>query len=140
MVSIDKINDNEKLIVEILTMIDDKLAPENSPETENIEEIIGYGMDLANLAGNSAKALADSKEILYQRELIFMQSNEHLWDRPTILKKMMDGTLATQHKNCIWADRINAAIAHKLEFYRTIVSKYKEEMKISAMQQFNNRQ
>lgn len=121
----------------ILEMLDDKLSPEQSPETDNIEEIIGYGIELANLSGNSAKAIADAKELLLKRELLFMKGNEALWDKPTVLKKMMDGHLAENHKMVVWSDRINAAIGHKLDFFRSVVSKYKEEMKLSQMQQFN---
>lgn len=137
--NLQDINKKEEELINTLEQIENALSPETAPSPEDIEGIIGSGIEIANLSANSARCLADAKQILLHRELLFMKANENLWDKPTILKKLMDGTLSEQHKNVIWADRINAAIGHKLDFYRSIVSKYKEEMKLSQMQQINNR-
>lgn len=128
----------EKLLTD-LQFIDDLLQMDQVPDAEDVDAIIGHGMEIANVAALSAKTLADAKAVLLKRELLFMQANEQLWDKPTVLKKLMEGNLADNHQAVVWADRINAAIAHKLEFYRSVVSKYKEEMKINAMQNFNTK-
>lgn len=133
----EELNRREKELLDILEMMDNKLDIEQSPDAEDIDGIIGYGIEVSNLSANSAKAMADAKELLLTRELIFMQSNPQWHESPTLLRKMMDGTLAVNHKYVIWSDRINAAISHKLDFLRSVVSKYKEELKLSQMQQFN---
>lgn len=137
--NLEDLKNQEAKLLESLNMMDDKLCPKKSPDAGDIDGIIGYGIEIANMAGNSAKAVADAKELLLNRELIYMSANEQLWDKPTVLKKLMDGSLAVNHKYVIWSDRINAAIAHKLDFYRSIVSKYKEELKLTQMQEFNAR-
>lgn len=114
---------------------DEQLDETHSPEGDDIEGIIGYGMQLAAIISLIGKTLAEAKELLNKKELIYMQANEHLWDRPTVLKKLMEGSLAEYYKNVTWADRLSSACTHKMDFYRSVLSKHKEEMRMQM--QFN---
>lgn len=125
------IDELEKTVKENLDFADLELSEERSPETESVDEVIGYGMRLAAIIGNIAKTLADAKRLLNMRELQFLQANKDLYDKPTILKKMMEGTLADYYYYVLLADRLSAACTHKMDFYRTVVSKYKEELRMS---------
>lgn len=124
-----KIDELEKIVKENLEFAELELSEERSPESESVDEVIGYGMRLSAIIGTIAKTLADAKKLLNMRELQFMQGNKDLWDKPSVLKKMMEGTLADYYYYVLLADRLSAACTHKMDFYRTVVSKYKEELR-----------
>jgi hypothetical protein len=118
-----------------LNFIDVKLSEKSSPGAEDVDGIIGHGMELAAVVGLCAKTLADAKRLLNMSELRYMNENRDLWNKATILRKLMDGTLAEENSLVTWADRLMSACTHKMDFYRTVVSKYKEELRLNN--QFN---
>lgn len=128
-----EINDLRNRVQTNLKFIDGKL--ETAPSPEDIDGIIGHGMELAGVIGLCAKTLADAKKLLNLCELNYMNENRDQWDKATVLRKMMDGTLAEENSLVTWADRIMSACTHKMDFYRSVVSKYKEELRLNN--QFN---
>lgn len=119
----------EQIVKTNIQFVDDKLSEANSPSGEDIEGIVGYGMELAAIISMIGKSIADAKNLLSKHELIFMKANEDLWEKPTVLKKLMEGTLADYYTMVIHADRLSAACTHKMDFYRSVLSKYKEELR-----------
>lgn len=119
-----------------LTFIDGEIDEAHSPDGEDIDGIVGHGMRIAGLIGLCAKTLADAKKVLNLAELNFLQNNKDLYDKPTILKKMMEGSLADEHHLVLWADRLMSACTHKMDFYRSVLSKHKEELR--NVNTFNN--
>lgn len=121
-----------------LEFVDKIISSEKTPSPEDVDGIIGHGMEMAASIGLCAKNMADAKELLAKRELEFMNDNRDLWDKPTILKKMIDATLAEENALVTWSDRLMSAYTHKMDFYRSVVSKHKEELKMN--QQINQSQ
>ena len=120
-----------------LTFVDSEIDESHSPEGDDIDGIVGHGMRISALIGLCAKNLADAKKVLSISELQYLQANKELYDKPTILKKLMEGSLADEHHLVLWADRLMAACTHKMDFYRSVLSKYKEELRNTNT--FNNR-
>lgn len=114
-----------------LESVDKIVTPDLAPSPEDMEGIIGHGIELSNAIGTMAKLLADAKLVYNLKELEFMQANEDLYERPTILTKKMSASLAHECALVTWADRLMAACTHKMDFYRSIVSKYKEELRMN---------
>lgn len=129
------IEELEKQVTTNINFCDEQLDESHSPDGEDIEGIVGYGMQLAAIISLIGKTLAESKELLNKKELIYMKANEHLWEKPTVLKKLMEGSLAEYYKNVTWADRLSSACTHKMDFYRSVLSKHKEELRMQM--QFN---
>lgn len=128
----------EELEIEVksdLNFIDDKLGEQNSPSAEDIEGVVGYGMELAAIISLTGKTFASAKKLLNLKELNYMNENRDMWNKPTVMKKLMEGELADYYAMVTWADRLIAACTHKMDFYRSVISKYKAE--ISLNQQFN---
>jgi hypothetical protein len=117
-----------------LSFLENELNPDTSPEPEDIDGIVGHGMQLAALISLAAKCLSNSKLLLNKKELIWMQANPDLWNRATILKKMMEGNLAEYYSYVTYSDRIMAAMTHKMDFYRSVISKYKQEQELNRIQ------
>lgn len=121
-----------------LEFISNELSEANSPENGDIDGIVGHGMQLAAIIALTGEVYAKANKLLKMKELRYMNENQHIWDKPTVLKKLMEGTLAAYYANVLLADRFNAAITHKMDFYRSVLSKHKEEIRASI--QFNQTQ
>lgn len=117
-----------------LNFVDEQLDEAHSPDKEDIDGIVGYGMQLAAIISLAGKTLADAQQLLRMKELVLLKTYEHMWEKPTILKKLMEGTLAEYYQKVTWADRLCAACTHKMDFYRSVVSKYKQEIALQMMQ------
>lgn len=118
-------------VIENINAIHKVVSPEIHPDEHDIDGVIGHGMELSNIMGLCAKTIADAKKLLGICENEFLTSREDLYDSPTVLKKLMDAQLADENSLVTWADRLMAASTHKMDFYRSIVSKYKEELKLN---------
>lgn len=121
----DKLEETVDLGIELVEKIFS-----SEPSAEDIQGIIGVGTDIANSSGLIAKTLVQAQELLKMKELHFMNTNQGLWNTPTVLKKLMEGNLAKYYAKVLLMDRYSAAAVHRLEFYRSIISKYKEELKL----------
>lgn len=129
------IEELEQQVITNIDFIDEQLNEQHSPDGQDIEGIVDYGMQLAAIISLCGKTLAEAKQLLNRKELIYMQSNKDLWDKPTVLKKLLEGNLAEYYSMVVHADRMSAAITHKMDFYRSVLSKHKEELRMQM--QFN---
>ena len=127
----------EKKVKDNLEYLDSIFDELREPSAEDIDRIIGHGMILSSVSGLLSKTLVDANRLLKMKELYFMNTNQGLWNSPTILKKLMESNLSEHHSYVLLADRYLAACVHKMDFYRSILSKHKEELKMNST--FNQR-
>lgn len=120
-----------------LHMVDTKL--DISIDPENIEEVLSHGMELGELIGFSANCCARAEQILKHRELSVIMEHQALYSKPTILAKLVSATCYEEIALSVWADRLNSSIRHKMDFYRTAISKYKTELE-TRLRESNTRQ
>jgi hypothetical protein len=118
----------ENTLKESFDTLDKLFSPGMEPHIEDINGIVGYGSELSACAGLVAQTLTLSTQLLRMKELLFMNENQGLWEKPTLLKKLMETNLHQYYANVMLADRYSAALVHKLDFYRSLISKYKQEI------------
>lgn len=112
--------------------------------SEDPQEVVFRGNDLVVYLARSAKMLADAKQIYNrQRKDETMQIIEKfIIDKKLSAKvqnALIDGLCADIKYLVDWLERINAAITHQIDWCRSVVSKNKEEMRLSNLgKEFNN--
>lgn len=119
----------EKLLRSHLEMIDSHI--DLDVNEENVQEVSNHGMRLAELIGFSANCCARAEQILKHKEMVVLMANKDLYAKPTILSKVVSSSCYEQWALVTWADRLNGSIRHKMDFYRTIISKWKTEAELS---------
>lgn len=121
----------EKKVKENLEYLDSVFDEMREPSHEDIDGIMGHGIVLSSVSGLLSKTLVDANKLLKMKELYFMNTNQGLWDKPTVLKKLMESNLSDYHSYVLLADRYLAACVHKMDFYRSVLSKHKEEIRMN---------
>lgn len=127
----------EKKVKDNLEYLDGIFDESREPSPEDVDGIIGHGMILSSVSGLISKTLVEANKLLRMKELYFMNTNQDLWEKSTVLKKLMEANLNEYHSYVLLADRYLASCVHKMDFYRSILSKHKEELKMN--QTFNQR-
>ena len=124
-----------------LTNIDSFL---NITCSEQIEEIVARGNDLAVYISRSGKLLADAKHHLNAK--LKSEVFETLKDTAKqagatskAVNKIIDSLCADDQYLVDWADRINRTATHQLDWARSLVSKAKAEMSITPNMYNNSR-
>lgn len=97
--------------------------------SENIDEAVVRGNDLAVYMARSGKLLADAKihkdeklnsEVIYRiKDLVSLHASS--------ANKFIDTLTKDENHLVTWADRVNAACSRQLEWCRTVISKGKAE-------------
>ena len=101
--------------------------------SDNPEEITERGNDLVAYIARTGKMLADAK--LHQNKAraysIIREAGERANLPASTLNKLVDA--ATYEENYVvdWRERLNRAATHQTDWCRTLISKIKEEMKLS---------
>lgn len=126
-------------ILQELTNIDCFL---NVTSSEQIEEIVQRGNDLAVHIARSGKLLADAKHHLNRKmkSEVFdtlKETGKQAGATSKAVNKIIDSLCADEQYLVDWADRINRSATHQLEWCRTLISKAKAEMAL-APQMYNN--
>lgn len=105
--------------------------------SENIDEAVVRGNDLAVYMARSGKLLADAK--IHKDEVLkseTMSNIKNLMSLPASTSNKFIETLTKDENYLVtWADRINAACSRQLEWCRTIISKGKAELQALHMHQ-----
>jgi len=105
--------------------------------SEDINEAVIRGNDLAVYMARSGKLLADAK--IHKDEVLkseTMARIKELMSLPASTSNKFIETLTKDENYLVtWADRINAACSRQLEWCRTIISKGKAEMQTLHMYQ-----
>lgn len=96
-----------------------------------IDDVENHGKRLAAIIGLSAETMAQAKK---QLDLRLLQAIKQLDGKdypPSVLLKLAQAECAEEAATYDYADRLNAGITHQLDFYRTVISKYKAELENS---------
>jgi hypothetical protein len=101
--------------------------------SDNIEEIAQRGNDLAVYIARTGKMLADAK---YHRNKalsssIVREMGKSAGIPASTLNKLVDAATFDENYIADWVERLNRSATHQLEWCRTLVSKAKEEMRLS---------
>lgn len=96
-----------------------------------IESVVEQGKKLASLMGLSAECMGAAQRHLQDARLKAIQSLSGQDLQASILLKMADGQCGMELATYEYADRLNAAISHQLDYFRTIISLYKSELENS---------
>jgi hypothetical protein len=121
--------DKQPTIGEKLKAIRDLVEVDLSEE--HIDVLEAHGKRLAAIVGLSAETMAHSKK-LYQASLL--KAINGLKDSglsPSVMMKTAQAQCGEDEAVMDYADRLNAGITHQLDFYRTVISKYKAELENS---------
>ena len=114
-------------------------ACEEETISEEVSKVIEYGQTLAPYRSRSGKLLADAKHHLNTR------MKEDTFDalRKTAkqggatakaINAIVDSLCAEERYLVDFAERVNRCGVHRLDWCRTLISKAKEDMRLSGMQ------
>ena len=114
-------------------------ACEEESISEEVSKVIEYGQTLAPYISRSGKLLADAKHHLNTR------MKEDTFDalRKTAkqggatakaINAIVDSLCADERYLVDFAERVNRCGVHRLDWCRTLISKAKEDMRLSGMQ------
>jgi len=99
--------------------------------TVHIDDVVEHGKRLAALMGLSAECMAAAQRRLQAARLKAIKSLDASLP-PSVLLKMADAEIGLELALYEYADRLNAALTHQLDFIRTVISKYKVELETST--------
>lgn len=124
-------------IIKELTQIDKFL---NITCSEQIEEVVLRGNDLAVHIARSGKLLADAKYHLNEKlkEEVFdtiRQTGKQAGATSTAINAIIKSLCKDEQYMVDWCERVNRSATHQLDWARTLISKAKEEMRISGSYQ-----
>jgi hypothetical protein len=102
--------------------------------SENPEEIVLRGNDLSVYVARTGKMLADAK---YHRDSLLNSEalrllKEQAAAPASLMNKMIDAACKETNYILCRADRLNRCATHQLDWCRTLISKAKEEMRLSG--------
>lgn len=97
----------------------------------HIDHVEEHGKRLAAIIGLSAETMAEAKKRLDLRLLQAIKQLEGKDYPPSVLLKLAQAECAEEAAIYDYADRLNAGITHQLDFYRSVMSKYKVELENS---------
>lgn len=100
----------------------------------HIDDVENHGKRLAAIIGLSAETMAEAKKNMDRKLLQAIKQLEGKDYPPSVLLKLAQAECAEEAAIYDYADRLNAGIVHQLDFYRSILSKYKEELRNSMQQ------
>jgi len=93
----------------------------------DITSVTGKLHALTCLQGLSAEANASAKKFLSQKELEVLMGMDKLLP-PSIQSKTLNAECWEELALLEYADRLNSAIVHSIDAYRSIISLYKTEL------------
>lgn len=94
----------------------------------DIESVVEKGKSISQLIGLSAECKAEARRKLEGRRLLAVMELEGKKYSPSVLLKIADSMCAEEIEAYEYADRLNAAISHQLDYYRTVISLHKTEL------------
>ena len=135
------ITSKEQIYAE-LTNIDSFL---NITMSENAEEAILRGNDLAVYVARSGKLLADAKywlnEAMNSETMkTLAETAKNAKATATAINALVNSLCREERYLVDWCERCNRTATHQLSWCVTVISKAKEEMKMAGMYNNNNRQ
>lgn len=112
----------------------------NITSSEQIEEVVQRGNDLAVYIARSGKLLADAKYHLNEKMKhdvfeTLRNTGKGTGATATAINAIVKSLCKEEQYLVDWCDRINRTATHQLDWCRTLISKAKEEMRISGSYQ-----
>ena len=109
----------------------------NITSSDEMNEVVERGNDLAVYISRTGKMLADSKYWKDQKlkSSVFktlQETAKMAGLSVTTINKLIDANCETENYMVNWIERLNRAATHQLDWLRTLVSKAKEEMRTSS--------
>ena len=109
----------------------------NDTCSEQIEEVVQRGNDLAVHIARSGKLLADAKYHLNHKMKdevfdVLKQAGKESRTSTTAINKIIKSLCKEEQYMVDWSERVNRTATHQLDWCRTLISKAKEEMKYSS--------
>lgn len=101
--------------------------------SEDPEEAVARGNDLVVHLARSGKMLADAKwhKDKALTDSIIKNMGEQMGIPASILKQLVDASCKRENYLVNWLDRINRTCVHQIDWLRTVVSKAKEERRVT---------
>ena len=114
-------------------------ACEEETISEEVSKVIEYGQILASYISRSGKLLADAKHHLNTRmkEDTFdalAKAAKQGGATAKAINAIVDSLCAEERYLVDFAERVNRCGVHRLDWCRTLISKAKEDMRLSGMQ------
>ena len=109
--------------------------------SEDGTEATFHGNEIAVYMARTGKMLADAKYHLNQKKQSDIIGTLRTVAKETpnasakVVNALVDSACKEEQYLVDWIGRLNAASTHKLEWCRTVISKAKEEMRLSGLQQ-----
>jgi hypothetical protein len=101
----------------------------------DIDSVVEQGKKLASIMGLSAECMAAAQKHLQNARMVAIKRLSDGKDyQASVLLKMADGECGMELATYEYSDRLNAAISHQLDYYRTVISLYKSELENSLKQ------
>lgn len=127
-------------IAEELRSIDEYL---NITMSEEVEEAVQRGNDLAVHIARSGKLLADARyhlNAMRKSEIMntLRETASQAGATGKAVNAIIDSLCKEEQYLADWCDRINRAATHQLEWCRTVISKAKAEMSLAPVSYNNN--
>jgi len=97
----------------------------------DIDTVIEKGKALASMIGLSAECKAEARKAADNRLLIAINELSSRDYSPSVLLKIAGAMCADENAAFEYADRLNAGIAHQLDFYRSVISLHGKELENS---------
>ena len=102
--------------------------------SEDINEVEQRGNELTVYMARSGKLLADAK---YHRDeklnsAIVEELKKILQLAPSTANKYIDALTKEENYLVSWSERVNRTCTHQIDWCRTLISKAKEEMRVSS--------
>lgn len=98
----------------------------------HIDDVVEHGKRLTSIMGLSAECMAAAQRRLQNARFEALKKLHDQKYPPSVLLKLADGECALEHALYDYADRLNAAITHQVDFIRTVCSKYKTELETAT--------
>jgi len=114
-------------------------AYEEETISEEVSKVIEYGQTLAPYISRSGKLLADAKHHLNTRMKedtfdVLRKTAKQGGATAKAINAIVDSLCAEERYLVDFAERVNRCGVHRLDWCRTLISKAKEDMRLSGMQ------
>lgn len=114
----------------------DPTTGEEVIDSTNIDLVESKLVKLSALMGLSSETMAQAKKQLRRKELETLIDIQKQTPglQPSVVNKLLAARTGEEESILTYADRLNSSIVHNIDVLRTVISKYKEELRHSAGQ------
>ena len=102
--------------------------------SEDMNEVEQRGNELTVYMARSGKLLADAKYLRDEKlkSAIVEELKKILQLAPSTANKYIDALTKEENYLVSWSERVNRTCTHQIDWCRTLISKAKEEMRVSS--------